>query len=131
MKTNVTVWLISVAQFAMSDQHLYSDVRTHDTEEEALEDFQGTKQWLIDYAGRPEKEDGSFEGREFGVEQREHKDEKTGELTGNVWRITDVPGEVFSGEVRMIKKEFELDVPIILGLEDIKQIRIVTKDEAE
>jgi hypothetical protein len=115
----------------MSDIDLYNDVRMHDTEEEALEDFQRTKQWLIDYAGRPEKEDGSFEGREFGVEQREHKEEKHGELTGNVWRITGVLDEVFKGEVQMKKLEFEGDVPIILGVEDIKQIRIVTKDETE
>ena len=131
MKVKVTIWLVSVSQFAMSDMDLYNDVRTHDTEEEALEDFQGAKQWLVDYAGRPEKEDGSFEGREFGVEQREHKDEKTGELTGNVWRITDVPGEIFKGEVQMKKMEFERDVPIVLGIEDIKQIRIITKDETE
>ena len=132
MKTNVTVWLISVAQFAMSDRYLYSDVRRHDSYEKALNDFQSTQQWLIEYAAIPEKEDGSFEGRRFDVEHREdiHNDESA-LMIATVKRKSDEPGEVFSGEVRMIKKEFELDVPIILGLEDIKQIRIIIKDETE
>ena len=129
MKTKVTIWLVTVAQFAMSDRDLYNDVRRHDSEEDALKDFYTTKQWLTDYASRPENEDGSFGGRTFEYELREDVHATTKDPWATVWRNTDVLEELFRGEVRLIRQEFEIDVPIVLDAKDIRQIRIITNDD--
>lgn len=128
MKTNITIWTVSISLFAMSDKNLYNDVHNYLTEDEALKDFKSSKQWLIDYATKPDNEDGSFEGRTFSAESKEHTLTASGDLIAIVKRTSEVDEEFFKGEVRMIKKEFEVDVPIILDVKDIKQIQIFTND---
>ena len=128
MKTNITIWTVSITQFAMSDKDLYNEIRQHLNEEDALKDFKSTKQWLMDYATRPDNEDGSFEGRIFSAESKEHVLEASGDLVAIVKRYSEVNEEFFKGEVRMIKQMFEVDVPIILDVKDIKQIQIITND---
>ena len=112
----------------MSDKDLYNEIRQHLNEEDALKDFKSTKQWLMDYATRPDNEDGSFEGRTFSAASKEHVLEASGDLVAIVKRTSEVDEEFFKGEVRMVKKEFEIDVPIILDVKDIKQIQIITND---
>ena len=128
MKTNITIWTVSITQFAMSDKDLYNEIRQHLNEEDALKDFKSTKQWLIDYATRPDNEDGSFEGRIFSAASKEHVLEASGDLVAIVERTSEVAEEFFKGEVRMITQTFEVDVPIILDIKDIKQIQIFTND---
>jgi hypothetical protein len=82
----------------------------------------------MDYATRPDNEDGSFEGRIFSAESKEHVLEASGDLVAIVKRYSEVNEEFFKGEVRMIKQTFEIDVPIILDVKDIKQIQIITND---
>lgn len=128
MKTNITIWTVTVTQFSMSDKDLYNEIRQHLNEEDALKDFKSTKQWLMDYATRPDNEDGSFEGRTFSAAAKEHVLEASGDLVAIVKRTSEVAEEFFKGEVRMIKQTFEVDVPIILDVKDIKQIQIITND---
>ena len=127
MKTNITIWTVSITLFAMSDKDLYNDVHNYLTEDEALKNFKSSKQWLIDYATKPDNEDGSFEGRTFSAESEEYV-EAYGDLVAIVKRTSEVHEELFKGEVRMIKQTFEIDVPIILDVKDIKQIQIFTND---
>lgn len=128
MKTNITIWTVTVTQFAMSDKDLYNEIRQHLNEEDALKDFKSSKQWLMDYATRPDNEDGSFEGRTFSAQSTEHTLTASGDLVAMVKRVSESDEEFFKGEVRMIKKEFEVNVPIILDVKDIKQIQIITND---
>ena len=128
MKTKVTIWVVTIAQFAMTDEHLYNEVRTYLDKDEALKSFNSSKQWLIDYATNPANEDGSFEERTFSAETKNHYLATSDEMIATVYRTTDVNEEFFKGEVRMVKKEFEVDVPIILDIKDIKQIQIFTND---
>lgn len=76
-----------------------------------------------------ENEDGSFGGRTFEYELREDVHATTKDSWATVWRNTDIPEELFRGEVRMIRQEFEVDVPIVLDAKDIRQIRIITNDD--
>ena len=129
MKKKVTIWVVSVTQFAMSDKDLFNEAKTFPAKDEALDYYNTSKQWLINYATCPESEDGSFKGRQFQAKQWENERPETGNIFFSAERETSIPEEFFKGIIHLMKKEIETNVSLDLDVSDIKRIQIITSDD--
>lgn len=131
MKIKKTIWTVITSDYNVNDNYRHyvcSDVYVD--EHEAWSRYHEAKKYLINMAGFPEPEDGSFPGRKFVVNTSEEQYDPTSSRTMcTVERVTDVPEELYRGEVHLAHEEVEIDLPIQAQLTADGSIKIVIEAE--
>ena len=106
MEVKQKIWTVVISSFAENDKEPYVNSDVYTSEKEAMARFKDAKEWLVEFAGEPEREDGSFPGRKFVVKTRDY--EQPNRMCFVVDRVTDVAEEKLHGEVQLAHDTMEL-----------------------
>lgn len=108
----ITLWAVTFCDYDHSGpnpkRQLDAYTRLFTDEKEAREAYEGSKSFLVEMAGEPERQDGRFPGEKFVVETSEETeyhdrcgfDEKERTMFW-VRRVTDRPEALYKGEVSL------------------------------